>query len=123
MCIRDSANEKSSTTALMDFIDKFGANTRPVERMLGELETKKKEAERLYLKDRYEEASGAMKDVIQGFQRISDQAVRIRERALLWVYITEWFAVTGTAIICGSLVWTLMVKRRYYKEVSVTRSV
>ena len=125
--LRDSfiryANEKSSTTALMDFIDKFGANTRPVERMLGELETKKKEAERLYLKDRYEEAADAMKDVIQGFQRISDQAVRIRERALLWVYITEWFAVTGTAIICGSLVWTLMVKRRYYKEVSVTRSV
>ena len=115
------ADQKSSTTALMDFIDKFGANTRPVERMLADLDAKKKQAETLYLQDRYEEAAEMMKTVLKGFGTLSDQAVKIRERALLWVYITEWFAVTGTAVIVGSLLWTLMVKRRYYKEVAVTR--
>jgi hypothetical protein len=47
--------------------------------------------------------------------------VKIRERALLWVYITEWFVVTGTMIICGSVIWALMIRRRLYKEVAVTR--
>jgi len=60
--------------------------------------------------------------VLEGLRKISDEAVRIRRRALLWVYFTEYLAVTGTRILTRSLAWTLMVKRHLYGEVSVTRA-
>lgn len=41
--------------------------------------------------------------VLEGFPKISDEAVRIRRRALLWVYFTEYLAVTGTCTLTGSL--------------------
>jgi len=115
-------DERAMADSLLEFVDKFGANTRPVETMLLGLEKEKKEAEYLYLRDEYERASDAMEGVLDGFRRISEEAVKIRQRALLWVYITEYLAVTGTSILAGSLVWTLMVRRRLYREVSVTRA-
>ncbi len=114
-------DQKSMTTGLMEFIDKFGANTRTVEEMLGGLEEEKKQSEYLYLTDDYEGAWESMKSVLDGFQKISNEALKIRERALLWVYITEWLVVMGTFIICGTILWSLMVRRRYFREVAVTR--
>ena len=63
-----------------------------------------------------------MSAVMERFDRISQESVKIKDRALMWVYMTEWLAVMGTLAICGSIIWALMVKRRLYKEVSVTRS-
>jgi hypothetical protein len=114
--------QKSMTSSLMEFVDKFGANTGPVEEMLGELEAQKEEAEYLYLTDDYAGAFESLTQVLDGFQEISEEAVKIRERALMWVYIIEWFAVTGTLIVCGTVVWSLMVRRSHYREVAVTRA-
>ncbi len=110
------------TNGLLDFIDKFGASTRPVERMLSDLTAEKELAEQLYLGEEYGESWESMKKVMEEFDRISEEAVRIKENALMWVYITEWMAVTGTLAVCGSLIWALMVRRKLYREVSVTRS-
>ncbi len=114
-------DEKSVLTSLMDFVDKFGANTRVLEGMISGAEEEKGRAEYLYLTDDYSGAWETMNGVLDRFNEISEEAVKIRERALLWVYITEWFAVTGTMIVCGSVLWALMIRRRLYKEVSVTR--
>jgi len=114
-------DEKGITTALLEFIDKFGANTRVVEEMIIEIEANKDEAEYLYLTDDYAGSWEIMRGVLESFKTISEEALKIRERALLWVYVTEWLAVTGTLVVCGTVVWTLMVKRRLYREVSTTR--
>ena len=45
----------------------------------------------------------------------------MKDRALMWIYIIEWFTVTATLFISGFLLWTLMVRRRLYGEVGVTR--
>jgi hypothetical protein len=47
--------------------------------------------------------------------------MRLRERALLWVYVVEWLAVTGTLLVCGMVLWTLMIRKRLYRQVAVTR--
>jgi hypothetical protein len=115
-------DQMAMTSGLLEFIDKFGANTRPVEEMLLESEAMKEDAELLYLRDDYSGAWESMSAVMERFDRISQESVKIKDRALMWVYMTEWLAVMGTLAICGSIIWALMVKRRLYKEVSVTRS-
>jgi hypothetical protein len=45
----------------------------------------------------------------------------MKDRALAWVYVTEWLAITGTTMICGYVLWAIMVRRRLYRAVRVTR--
>jgi hypothetical protein len=52
---------------------------------------------------------------------ISNRAMELKDRALFWVYLTEWSAVTGTLLASGFLVYDLLVKRRLYREVDTTR--
>ncbi len=114
--------ERTMADWLLEFVSKFGANTRSVEAMLADLHREKEDAEDLYLQEDYSKASDAMAQVLQGFRRISDESVKIRRRALLWVHVTEYLAVTGTCILTSFLVWALMVKRRLYRDVSVTKA-
>jgi len=48
-------------------------------------------------------------------------ADKVKNEALLWVYVSEWLSVTGTSLVCGFLLWTLMIRRRMYKEVAYTQ--
>lgn len=48
-------------------------------------------------------------------------AFRLKDQAMLWIYLIEWSVVTSTFTICGVVVWTLMVRRRYYREIGSTR--
>jgi hypothetical protein len=52
---------------------------------------------------------------------VSEAADRAMRRALFWVYVSEWFVVAATSMICAVLVWTLMVRKRMYREVEATR--
>ncbi len=52
---------------------------------------------------------------------ITMEAVRLKDEVLLWVYLVEWLAVSGTGTGCGFILWTLMVRRRSFKEVETTR--
>jgi len=113
--------QKSLTVSFIDFIERFGANTLPLQKRLAELDEEKKEAERLYLESRYEESRDAIAAVIAQFVEMEEESVRIRKRALMWIYITEWIAVTGTSLLCTFVLWTLMVKKRLYREVETTR--
>jgi uncharacterized membrane protein YgdD (TMEM256/DUF423 family) len=55
-------------------------------------------------------------------RELEQQAVELKNQALIWVYAVEWLAVTGTALFCGFILWTIMVQRRLYKEVRVTKA-
>lgn len=115
--------QKSLTVSFIDFIAKFGANTVQLEKRLGKLEEEKKQAESLYLESDYEGARQAIAVVMEQFVEIEEESVRIRRRALMWIYITEWIAVTGTSMLCGFILWTLMVRKRLYREVKTTKLV
>ncbi len=64
---------------------------------------------------------GLLEDAIAGMQAVSQEAEKAMHRALIWVYVSEWFVVTGTSLASAFVLWTLMVRRRMYREVDITR--
>ena len=49
--------------------------------------------------------------------------MKAKDKALLWIFIVEWAVVSATSMVAGSILWTLLVRRRLYKEVGQTRLV
>lgn len=47
--------------------------------------------------------------------------MKVKERALMWVYLIEWSVITGTFGVVGFATWTLMLRKRLYREVETTR--
>jgi hypothetical protein len=115
------AEQKALMLSLIDFIDKFGANTVPLHVQIDGLDGLNQGAADLYNAGEYDRSWETIQDAIEGLTRLSEQSVKLRQRALLWVYLTEWIAVSGTSMVCGFLLWTLMVRRRFYREVEATR--
>jgi hypothetical protein len=52
---------------------------------------------------------------------VSQRVIKLKNRALFIVYVSEWLVVTGTLIISGVVVYEVMVRRRVYREVATTR--
>jgi hypothetical protein len=115
------SEQKALMLSLIDFIDRFGANTATLHDMLDDLEGMNAEAGRLYMSGDYQAALDNVQGALDGLTGVSEESTRLRRSALLWVYITEWLAVSGTSMACGFLLWEVMIKRRYYREVESTR--
>jgi len=94
---------KSLIIGLIDFVDKFGANTNPLHRKIDELELKREEAGDFYLQGDYQKAWDSIHEAQDGLLTISAESTELRKRALLWVYVTEYIAVAATGLLCGRL--------------------
>ncbi len=119
--IRDYYFSRLYALSTIEFADKFKANIRPVEVMLEEAEEKKRESDRLFLDQDYEQSASVMDALLADIQEIIDEAVRAKDRAMIWLFAIEWLAVSATSLLTGALIWTLMVRRRLYREVGETR--
>lgn len=117
---RQYLEQKSLMTSLIDFIDRFGANTDPLLRRIDALEGERRKADRFYMDGDYQAAWDSIHAAMEGLVQISQESVKLRRKALLWVYVTEYLTVTATAMISGFVIWTLMVKRAYYREIRTT---
>jgi hypothetical protein len=115
------ATRRFMILSLLEFCESFGANTHGVTTGLGEVDLLTTEAGSHYLDLNYEGAIESYEEASKAMGDIESQAVKLKERALLWVYIIEWLVVTGTALFCGVVLWSLMVRRRLYREVDTTR--
>jgi len=105
----------------MEFADKFGANLRPIEEELGKLEKHKGDVDKLYIEQDYQQCRDIMASVLVELRDIVTDAIRAKDRALTWIFIIEWLVVSGTSMLAGAALWTLMVKRKLYREVGETR--
>jgi hypothetical protein len=114
--------EKSLLISLFEFVDKFGANTRYLEEEIGEADRLKELSFDQYRRQLYSEALSSIDGGIEIMLDISNRAMELKDRALFWVYLTEWSAVTGTLFVSGFVVYDLLVRRRLYREVDTTRS-
>jgi len=117
----DYASSKGFIYSLLDFIDKFGANTATIVKSLAEIARTEAEAKNLYLDQSYDLSSQTIDDALRDLDALRLKALKLKDRALLWIYIIEWLAVTGVSLLAGFSLWTLMIRRRLYREVSVTR--
>jgi hypothetical protein len=113
--------KRSYLISTMDFADKFGANLAPVEMQLGELGDSKEEADRYYIIQELEASYSNMEDLLLEMDRLTNEVLSAKDRALFWIFLIEWLVVSGTSMITGVVLWALMIKRRLYREVKVTR--
>ncbi len=113
--------EKAVLLSLLDFIGRFGANTQPVEVLVRGADALKERSFDAYAEGSYEEALRLIRDASRKMSSISADAVKLKAKALLWVYITEWSAVTGVLFASGLALYSLMIRRRVYREVETTR--
>ena len=112
---------RSLLVALLDFCESFGASTRGIVSRFDEMDKAIAEAMPQYLDLHFEEMLETYGLVDEMLAETEDEAIKLKDRTLLWVYVIEWLTVTGTAMFCGFVLWSLMVRRRLYREVRTTR--
>lgn len=115
------AEGRDYVSRLMDFVENFGGDWAPLEADLIAIDTLKAEANTLYLEQDFDAVVDKMLEVWDAFSDIDRKAMRLKNRALFWVYLSEWLILTGTLMISSYVLWTLMVGRRLYREVASTR--
>lgn len=80
-----------------------------------------REIDRSYLDFEFEETLSLAQKLLGSFQGAFDLALRLKDRAMQWIYVIEWAAITGTSILVSSLIWALMIRRQLYREAQSTR--
>ena len=114
--------ERSSTVySIFAFVEKFGGRFNKLYRRVDEVADIKASADLAYLNGEYEECLALMARAKTQQKSIMQEAMEAKDRALFWVYVTEWCALTSTFLISGTIIWHLMVRRRLYREVGVSR--
>jgi hypothetical protein len=105
----------------MEFGEKFGGSMARIGKVLGALNEGYLSAMDAYLEQKEVETSDMLDDLIAGSKEANEIATRELDRVLLWVHVINWLVVTATFMISGVVVWSLMVKRRLYREVGSTQ--
>lgn len=113
--------QKLLILSVLDWAEKFGANTLALSDRLVGIEEESVGAVDHYLDQDYESTILFMESMSSHIDEITAAAIRLKDQALYWVYISEWLSVTSTLIISGLLVWSLMVRRWKYREVGGTK--
>jgi hypothetical protein len=113
---------KSLFVSTLEFVEKFGANTGVLYGELLDLESDTvSQAKSLYLDSDYDNALSEIRLGNRRAGELVEMALKARERALFWVFLIEWFAVSGVSLVSGYVLWTLMIRRKAYREVRSTR--
>jgi len=107
--------------SVFDFAERFGANTEDLGNELSNLDAVKSAVDSMYMEGRFDEAYAEMNKLMENLNRLTEKSIRLKDEALVWVYIVEWLSVTGISVSSGTLIWTLMVKRKLYAEMGITR--
>ncbi len=110
-----------TVTNFLDFVETFGANAQPLFNEIAKLEPVVGKAQREYVAQEYESALDTMAQALRSLTQISQRGATLRTKALMWVYVAEWTAITGVALVSGLALHSLMIKRRLYAEPSVSR--
>jgi len=119
--IHSMAVSKGLLMSLIDFVDRFGGNPREIDKQIIVLDAMVAESQEYYVDHQFDEALAKAQLAIEKVKEIEELSVRIKNQALFWVYVIEWLSVMSVSLLAGVVVWTLMIRRRLYREVRVTR--
>jgi len=112
---------RQSLLSTLDFIQSFGAR---IDSLLGEVAIIDRDAEEgraAYTEQRYEDTCGIMERCVERLNALLQRAVEVKRKALLWIYAIEWLSVTGVFMGSSVVLYSLLIRRRLYKEAGVTR--
>lgn len=119
--MREYQMNKIFLYAMLEFIEKFGAQTGPVERKILEAERDRSEADELYMDIELTEALARIEGALDTIRQANSLAAKAKDAALLHVYVIEWLAVSGISLLAGSVVYQLMIRRKMYREITTTK--
>jgi uncharacterized membrane protein len=114
--------ETSMVRSLLDFAERLGGRTTKVQKMLDELVLARSWAEDLYIEQDYAGCKAEMESLVEEMSTLDEVAVKAKDAAFMWIYLTEWSAITGTAVLSGLVLYHVMVRRGLYREVSTTKA-
>jgi hypothetical protein len=114
------SEQRMAVLSIFDFAESFGANTADLYRSLGNLNAGKAEADGLYLSGDFDAAYARLEEATDSLDALADRAVGLKDQALFWVYVIEWLSVAGTSLVCGAVLWALMVRRTLFREAGST---
>lgn len=120
--IEDYHLRRDFLLSMIEFVSRFGANPAEVEEDLRDADSKLDEIDGLYINYDFEPALALAQELVDQLEASAEVAIEMKDQALIWIYVIEWAAITGTSLVVGGVVWTLMVRKRLYREVGVTRS-
>lgn len=107
-------------TSLLDFAEIFGANSAAEYARLADIQNIRIQASNYYLEGDFDAAYDTMQAAFQAVSRLEEDVVKLKDRAMLWVYVVEWSVTTAVFLVTGFVLWTLMVRRRLYHDVATT---
>ncbi len=107
--------------SMMDFVEKFGANTNPLMVKIITMDGTWGEARRRYIAQDYDGSWSLFDQLVADIDSFTEEALALKDRTLFWVYVSEWCTITATFLLSGFLLWSLMVGRRLYKMVDQTK--
>ena len=113
--------QKSIILSMMEWAEDFGANVAPISGRLNGLEREMGVARTDYVEQDYPAAISFLESLSGVVGEITDDALRLKDEAMFWVYASEWLVVTATAILSGAAVWSLMFRRKKYLMVGTTK--
>jgi hypothetical protein len=119
--LRSYGERVSTINAFIDFIEKFGASSDPIIADMVEVDAKIGTAMENYLEGNFQEALDLAEEAHADLAEFERRTMRLKDQALMWVYVTEWAAVSGTGLLAGYVLYILMLRRTLYRQVSVTR--
>ena len=114
--------QRQLTSGMIEFAAKFNADTDRVDAKMDEAEEILARARGFFVDLDLQSSLGEADGVLAALKEAHDLALKARGTALFWTCVTEWLVVTATGLVCGTGIWTLMVRRRFYREVSSTRA-
>ncbi len=103
------------------FVEGFGGNMKTLYHRMDQLSGIKAQANEAYLGEDYEKCLQLMEEARTEQDRILDESVKAKDNALLWIYVTEWCVVTAAFLISGTVLWSMMVKKKLYVKVRSSR--
>mgnify|MGYP001058425143 CR=1 FL=1 len=112
---------RSLLLSLLDFAEKFGANPGRQYSRLDDVDEVGRRAAGLYLDRDYDGAYDVMNEAMSQLMELDRNAAKLKDRALLWVYMVEWSVTTAVFLVAGVVLWSLMVRRALYREVGATK--
>ena len=115
--------QKSLVLSMMEWADRLGANTVPLSDRIKDIELEMEDSLESYFEQDYAATISFLQSLSPRVSEISNEAIRLKNEAMFWIYISEWLIVTSAGIISGFVLWSLMIRRRLFREVEATRFV
>jgi hypothetical protein len=113
---------QTMVSSILEFVDMLGGRASGARRSYDALVKRKTGAEALYIEQDYAGCQQELSNMFEEMNSLNEAAMRAKDAAFLWIYLTEWSAITATTMISGYILYVVMVRRKLYSEVSSTRA-